>query len=101
MTGGLRSTRIWRYATGAAVASVLLLLNALATLPATHHHGSLHDDHSCSVCQLQANGAWTGPVALPVCSPQALAPTVPHLTEPHRALWTRPTPPSRGPPAVA
>jgi len=104
----MRGLRRWQQDAGAgtiaatlAIASCLLLLNAISLAPATHHHEAPHNSHDCPICTIIATGSWAPAAPSPVVAPHRVAflPAAPEA-RPHASI-AHPPPPVRGPPAPA
>ena len=104
----MRGLRRWQRDAGAgtiaatlAIAASLLLLNAISLAPATHHHESPHNPHTCPVCTLTATGSWAPASAPPVPILQRIAFVTPLSELSTYTAGVHALPPVRGPPIGA
>jgi hypothetical protein len=84
-----------------AVISAALLINVLALAPAFHHHGPVHDTHTCAICTFHATGTIAPAPAAQLPLPVAVAREAFPVAREHPRCAYPLTILVRGPPAVA
>lgn len=104
----MRGLRRWQRGAGAgriaatiAIASCLLLVNAISLAPAMHHHEAPHNPHNCPICTITATGVWapTAPPPLPALHAVDFLTPLPELSS--YTAGAEALPPARGPPIGA